>query len=319
MGAGSGRARGVTGQAAGGPPDHKALIATLPAATRAKLSERRNAPGLIRLALHLGAIIGLGALILAGVPLWPVLMLAQGILIIFLFTLLHETVHQTPFRSLWLNRWAGRLAGFLILLPPEWFKYFHLAHHRYTQDPDKDPELAGQKPATPGRYLWVLTGLPVWREHIAGLIDIARTGGTEDFVPTSARPRCQREAQGFLTLYAALIVLSAATGSAALIWVWVIPAMLGQPFLRLYLMAEHGRCAFVSDMLQNTRTTFTTWIVRWVAWNMPYHTEHHSLPNVPFHNLPALHRLMQPHLKVTERGYARYHRRLWASLRQAVQ
>lgn len=42
-------------------------------------------------------------------------------------------------------------------------------------------------------------------------------------------------------------------------------------------------------MFLNTRTTLTTRVVRFLAWNMPYHAEHHAMPSVPFHKLPVLH------------------------------
>ena len=92
--------------------------------------------------------------------------------------------------------------------------------------------------------------------------------------------------------------------------------LLGQPFLRLYLMAEHGRCPHVSDMLENTRTTFTTRAVRFLAWNMPYHAEHHTLPSVPFHQLPELHKDLADYLKSTANGYTAFHRDHIHSLRQ---
>jgi len=98
-------------------------------------------------------------------------------------------------------------------------------------------------------------------------------------------------------------------------WVWLLPCLLGQPFLRLYLMAEHGRCAFSANIFENTRTTLTNRIIRFLAWNMPYHTEHHALPQVPFHNLPALHAEMQGHHRVLARGYLRVTREGIASLR----
>ena len=37
-------------------------------------------------------------------------------------------------------------------------------------------------------------------------------------------------------------------------------------------------------------TTITWWIYTRLAWNMPYHQEHHAWPNVPFYLLPELHR-----------------------------
>jgi fatty acid desaturase len=61
-------------------------------------------------------------------------------------------------------------------------------------------------------------------------------------------------------------------------------------------------------MFLNTRTTFTTTVVRFLAWNMPYHTEHHVWPTVPFHRLPALHGMMRDHLGVTAEGYAAFTR-----------
>lgn len=54
-------------------------------------------------------------------------------------------------------------------------------------------------------------------------------------------------------------------------------------------MAEQTGCASTRDCLENTRTTLTLALVRLVAWNMPYHAEHHSYPAVPFHALPGLH------------------------------
>ena len=94
--------------------------------------------------------------------------------------------------------------------------------------------------------------------------------------------------------------------SDLLFWIWVLPLLLGMPFLRLYLLAEHGRCAFVANLFENARTTYTNRIVRFLAWNMPYHVEHHAIPNVPFHNLPALHQEMLGHHKVISDGYAAF-------------
>jgi len=92
--------------------------------------------------------------------------------------------------------------------------------------------------------------------------------------------------------------------SPLLFWLWLLPVLIGQPSLRLYLLAEHGLCPPVADMLENSRTTFTNRLVRFLAWNMPYHAEHHAFPNVPFHQLPTLHRWTQTHLKSTSDGYS---------------
>lgn len=288
--------------------DHKELLANLAPEERLSLTARRDRAGLVHLAGHWGAIGLVGALIVIKIPYWPLLLPIQGVLLVFLFTLLHETAHRTPFASEWLNVWVGRVCGLVICLPPEWFRLFHMAHHRHTNNPEKDPELEDGTPDTWRRYIAYVSGLPVWWSHAKMLITCARDRAEAPYLPKSAGPRIRREAQGMLLAYAAIAVAAISIGAQWLLWVWLVPMLVGQPFLRLYLMAEHGRCPPVANMFENTRTTFTSWLIRRIAWNMPYHAEHHAFPTVPFHQLPALHRMTRPHLKVTERGYWRFHR-----------
>ncbi|KAA9009315.1 fatty acid desaturase [Histidinibacterium aquaticum] len=297
--------------------DHKDFVAALPAETRTELTRTSDAAGLWHLAGHWGAIGLVTAGILLPVPLWWALVPVQGVLLVFLFTLLHETSHRTPFRSEALNLWVGRICGAVLFLPATWFRYFHFAHHRYTQIPGKDPELAEPKPETPWEYLRHLSGLPVWAGQSRTLWRTATGGDPGDFVPKARVAEVRREARWMLGLYGVLFLGSVVAGSAVLIWGWLFPLMLGQPVLRLYLLAEHGRCAFVANMLENSRTTFTNRAVRFLAWNMPYHAEHHAYPSVPFHRLPDLHRLARPHLAETEAGYAGFHRRYAKGLRRA--
>jgi fatty acid desaturase len=48
--------------------------------------------------------------------------------------------------------------------------------------------------------------------------------------------------------------------------------------------------------------------VRFLAWNMPFHTEHHANPAVPFHALPELHRRERAKLRAVAPGYVAFHR-----------
>jgi fatty acid desaturase len=286
--------------------DHRTFMAGLDPETRAALTGRSDARGLVHLASHLGAIMVCGVLVGLGVPFWWLLLPVQGILIVFLFTLEHEATHKTPFASPWLNEAAGHGAGFLILLPFTWFRYFHLAHHRWTNLDGQDPELEGGKPETWRDWVVHVSGLPYWRGQAALLWRLARGRERPGYLPESARGRATVEARVMLAGYA--VVAAGLLWSPLLLWVWLLPVVLGQPFLRLYLLAEHGDCPRVADMFLNTRTTFTTAVVRWLAWNMPYHTEHHVAPLVPFHRLPALHDRMRTHLGVTVQGYGRFTR-----------
>jgi len=295
--------------------DHRDVIASLTNEERSRLTAKSDISGLAQLAAHWGVIILVGALIAAKVPFWPLLMLPQGILIVFLFTLLHETVHRTAFETQWLNDAVARACSLAIVLPSDWFRYFHFAHHRFTQDPENDPELAFPKPETWRQYVVHVSGIPVWWGHFKTLYTNAIGGCQDSYVPPKGLPKVRTEARAMTAFYAVVLVLAVWFRATTLIYVWLVPALLGQPFLRLYLLAEHGRCPLVANMLENTRTTLTNWFVRKLAWNMPFHTEHHAYPGVPFHQLPAFHDLIERHLKVVEPGYVSFHEKYIETLR----
>jgi fatty acid desaturase len=92
--------------------------------------------------------------------------------------------------------------------------------------------------------------------------------------------------------------------------------IIGQFFLRPYLYAEHTGCERTRSAFQNTRTTYTGAIVKWIAWNMPYHVEHHAYPSIPFHALPKLNGIVDGEIVHRGRGYIRTTRETWAWFRR---
>ena len=294
----------------GQPLDHRAFLATVPPEARAQLTARSDRAGLLHLAGHLGAIALVSAGIVvgkaAGAPFWWLLLPVQGVLLVFLFTLQHECTHQTPFADPRLSEVMGHAMGLVLLLPFAWFRPFHLAHHRHTNLPGLDPELDADKPATAGAWLWHVSGLPYWHGQVRLILRLALGRERATWLSERARLRAGCEARAMLVAYA--LVAASLTVSPLAFWLWILPVLLGQPVLRLYLLAEHGDCPRVADMFVNTRTTFTNRTLRFLAWNMPYHTEHHVWPAVPFHRLPALHDRMKAHLRMTAPGYAAFTR-----------
>jgi fatty acid desaturase len=49
-------------------------------------------------------------------------------------------------------------AGFILCLPPNYFRAFHLEHHRWTQVKDRDPELTDKNLDTNRQLLLHLSG-----------------------------------------------------------------------------------------------------------------------------------------------------------------
>ena len=289
----------------------------LPDRELSALVERSDRKGLARLALHVLAIAAAGALYASAFDTAWMLPAAwlYGTTLVFLFAPLHETVHYTAFRSRWINRAVSAVCGWILVLPPRYFRGFHLEHHRYTQDPERDPELAVAPPRTWYDYLWRVSGFEYWTSRARTTLTHATGRVAEPYVAPSERARVVREARLYLASYAAIAAGSAAVGSAAMLWIWLVPVVLGQPMLRLYLLAEHTGCPMVPDMLANSRTVHTNAIVRFLAWNMPYHAEHHAYAAVPFHALPRAHAALAPYVKVQSQGYASVHRELIRGLR----
>lgn len=297
--------------------DHKDFLQALPDQTRAALTARDDRPTIIRLATHGGAIMLLAAYILLGLPGWFIAIPVLGALLAFLFTIEHEATHQNLLGNGEINDWIGRICGFVIVLPFQWFRYFHMAHHRYTNIAGKDPEIAGgPRPNTRRAFFWHVSGIPYWLAEGRVLMRLAsRHGQMDDFIPAKGQSRTRTEARVMLAGYALAVI--SLLFSPALLWIWIVPVVIGQMLLRVFLLAEHADCPMVANMLENTRTTFTTRLMRWISWNASYHVEHHVYPTAPFHKLPELHRIIRQELRVTDDGYTAFTRNFLARLGNA--
>jgi fatty acid desaturase len=285
-----------------------------------RLSEKSDAKGLAQLASHLLALLVSGTVVwwVSGywwlvIPAWIV----HGILLNFLFCPLHETIHRTAFTSRWLNDAVAMVCGFVIALPPAWFRYFHYEHHRQTQIEGKDPELAEAKPRTVGAFVWYVTGLQsYWWAMMKANVNHALGRVSETFVPEDGKAVVVREARLYLACYGLVLLGAIVFATWAPFTYWIVPVLLATPFLRLYLLAEHTLLPLTEDMLVNTRTMTTNPIVRWLAWQMPYHTEHHTFPSIPFHALHLAYDRIAPRHGALIPGYAAFAVAYWKSLKR---
>ena len=293
----------------------RAIIKSLPYSEKKALITKTNTHGIIRLVSHLALIVMMamiywrfdGLIAAAG-------LVGQGIGMCFLFCAMHEASHGTAFRSKGLNSAVMWLGGIILLMGPQWFRYFHFDHHRYTQDPEKDPELAGGKPENWRDYVFYLSGIGIWRSAIVTLVKNALYGPVHSYVPEAARGRIKKEARLLCAIYLCVISAWIVLAPISLWTYWLLPVIIGQPFLRLFLLAEHTGCAYTPEMLHNSRTIYTSKILLWLSWNMPYHSAHHSFPAVPFHQLPRFHAHIQDHIATTSQGYARFHKQVITAL-----
>ena len=216
-------------------------------------------------------------------------MALHGVTIVTLFAPMHECVHRTAFASRAANEIVGWIAGVLSFYNSTFYWHFHSWHHRYTQDPDRDPELMFPKAASRFEYLREISSFNFWFRR---LIDYPRLAlgriRNLPFMPESARRHIALSMSAQLLIYLAGVA-AIALGFHEVLYFWFLPVFLAQPLLRALLIAEHTGCSQDRNGLTNTRTTLAGWPIRLLMWNMPFHAEHHLYPSVPFHQLPTLH------------------------------
>ena len=206
--------------------DHKSFLKTLNAKDKARLNARSDVHGLRHLMLYCAVLGVTGSWIFFALPLWQIMLIPHGILIAFLFTLQHECTHNTPFRSLWLNSVVGHVIAFLLFQPFLWFRYFHLAHHKYTNIPGKDPELDGhEKPSSWGAFLRHLSTVDYWWAKVTTLIGNSVGPLTASYIPPRKRWALRAEAVLLIVAYGVVFAMA----PTALLWLWIVPLILGFP------------------------------------------------------------------------------------------
>lgn len=258
-----------------------------------RLSERSDLQGLVRFAIHLTLIASGAALITWSRGTWWVLasMLLQGWFLVALFAPVHESVHYTAFRSRWLNIVIGWIASVPTLINSSFYRLFHYEHHRHTQDPARDPELADPLPQSILAYVLRISGWGYYTSRVTYFGSILRNDWRDcPYIPERERSGVRRSVLGMLML--ALVVFAAWSWlDPAGPWLyWLVPVALAQPILRAMLLSEHTLCSDDDNGLSNTRTTLVHPLIGLVHWNMSYHAEHHLYPSIPFHRLAQTHR-----------------------------
>jgi fatty acid desaturase len=281
------------------------------------LSQRSDVRGALQLSAHAGCMSATALLVWLCFPYWYLLipaMTLHGVTIVTMFAPMHECVHRTAFASRTANDVVGWIAGVLSFYNATFYRYFHAWHHRYTQDPARDPELIYPKAASRRQYLKEITGFNFWVRRAIDYpaLALGRARGLP-FVPESMRRSIALSMSAQLLIYAAGFV-SIVLGSDAVFYYWYLPALLAQPLLRALLIVEHTGCSLDRNGLTNTRTTLTGLPIRLLMWNMPYHAEHHLCPAVPFHQLPRLHREIRDRLTCIAPSYRAANRAVLQSL-----
>jgi fatty acid desaturase len=278
------------------------------------LQKRQNISSAIHLTIQLATfVLCLGLVFYASS--FPLAALLAAILLgavwATLFAPFHECTHQTAFRSRRLDAIGAWLTGIPFGMSPAVYREFHFAHHRFTHDPAKDPEIAGTPqltnwPNTPRTWLYTISGLWLLRLKVRGIFRLALSSTTHAKLPPpfddpELRSRFIWESRIVALVWTTLAVLALLGIRGA---GWILFALIPcHAFQAIWLTTEHTGLPHDGTILTRTRTMHTSPFIGWWLWNMNYHAEHHAWPAVPWHALPLLHERIAGHLEHEGWGY----------------
>lgn len=276
----------------------------------ALLNQRSDWRGLAQALGHLGllAATGAAAWFAAERGWWLALILAlfcHGTCYAFLLNGFHELCHKTVFKSKALNVLFLNIYSFLGGFNPVKFWASHQEHHKYTLHPPDDLEVVLPVKLTLVSFLknavvdpWL--AYQVWKETIR--LSLGRLEGEWEH---ALFPESAAELRRKLFTWARILLI----GHAALIGVslsfgfWLLPVLVTlAPFYGGWLLflcnnAQHaGLMDRTPDYRLCCRTILLNPVLRFVYWQMNYHTEHHMYAAVPCYNLGRLHELIKADL-----------------------
>jgi fatty acid desaturase len=204
--------------------------------------------------------------------------IAVNTVVIFaMFTVVHEAVHYLISSKRWVNELVGRLA-FVFVVPVASFpafRFIHIAHHKYVNDDENDPDAYASRPST-----WQLPFYWPSAELFYSIYYIRRW---------RSRPRAEYAETAVLsTLSAAVLTVATVTGNLwMLAAVFLIPQRIAITLLGWWLdwLPHHG----LEVMERSSRYSATRvrvgmeWLFTPLMLSQKYHLVHHLHPAIPFY------------------------------------
>ena len=235
------------------------------------------------------------ALFAAGLlPAWAATLLI-GALTYFSYTPLHEAVHNNIHgehdQLTWFNHLCGYLVAPLIAVPYQSHRLEHFTHHRYTNQPDKDPDflISGMSKGPFSALLTVLRFLWVQNTFFA----------RHHWGAASRKERAIYSIELMVSIGWRVVFLAMVSQSGAAVVV-LLGYLIGGAFTAYWFAyrphlpyKEPKRYRNTNSLIMPTFMKPLEWF--WLGQNL--HSIHHLFPRVPFYRYHALHREIEPVLR----------------------
>ncbi len=280
------------------------------------LHQKSDAKGAVQTLGYLAILSTTGLMAFYSFGHWPWaitagLVFLHGMVSAFLINGVHELGHGTVFKTRRLNQVFCHVLAFFGWINHEMFQTSHIRHHRYTLHPPDDLEVVLPMRLMVRHFLQTgfINPIAIWWA-LKTTIRIAR-GKFEGeweltlYPPDDANSRKVpvRWACFMLLGHGLIAAVSLATGH------WIIPVLVsltpcygGWLFFLCNNTQHIGLQDNVPDFRLCCRTFTLSPVVRFLYWQMNYHTEHHMYAAVPCYNLTRLNALIRHDLPPCPHG-----------------
>lgn len=218
-------------------------------------------------------------------PMWATLPVSSTA-IYMCFTPMHDATHSSVAKRPY--RFVNELVGWLcsvpfIAVPHSLFRWLHLRHHKYTNDPELDPDYM-----VPPTGIWSFMQFPV--DTIANWIrTIYKYGDSID------RSTCISSILFFLFEIAVITYAIHHGFGSCLLWYWFLPMLCAMVFLAYVFdhLPHHAHeatasqsvyaCTATLDGIFNVEHGESWWLFTWLTLGQNYHSIHHIFPTLPWY------------------------------------
>lgn len=243
---------------------------------------------------------------------WVIFWFFQGVFFSSFFCAAHDCAHGTFCKSKKINRAFGIFWSVPTLLNFSLYKHFHIKHHRHTGDTN-DPESRFTFKNLWHYLEYLFIGSSYWFYMFEQIQP--SFGRFPDYIQSQKAKRDVQTDNLWLLLWIISIIFLTflwTKYTLLLYWIPLFTSPSGSPIA----LAEHYGCDEGTNILSNTRTVSSNFLVRYLCWNGNYHAEHHLYPSIPSYNLSRVNALIGEHFKYRESSYFFFQLKLIKSLFQ---
>jgi beta-carotene hydroxylase len=199
-----------------------------------------------------------------------VVFVVQVILVVVLFTPLHDAVHRCASKNKLINELVMQIVWPVYLNAPTIFRKIHLAHHARTNHPKLDPDHFTSAPSWTEK--WIRSFILIFSYYGFSMKHFPRTPSNLFWMTVSA-----------LSLPAAITIAVLSPFTALLFAVWIVPAYVGIGILGFINTAWPHHPGNSQDRYKNTSIMMVPAPLKLLMLNQNLHLVHHLRPTIPWY------------------------------------